>query len=388
MTETFRPELTVVVDAHRYELTGHDELTFGRDANCTVQIGSDDSGVSRFAGRIHGESGHWCISNLSRKRPLHIADGNGFTVPLPVDKPGWPVARRLVDQPRLTVLVAGNKWTYALELTVMGGLVADAPQAAESPVSTVAPVLRMTDKRREVLVALTEGYLQPGSRYDPRPAGYDAVATRLGLSGAQVRRRIEDIRAQLTAAGVQGLDGARDTRSELCEWLLSMRLVTPQDLDWLANRLGARQGTPPLVEPPVEPTTSQFARSDRIVVTYEAHRAARVMAGSLEQRLRREHGDGWLAEVNAYRRINNNLSPGSSLDDDRFCLWLVARYPRIQRWAGPSVAARAGALKSLADTAAHGRPLPPDAAAMAGEHADVLTYWARSAPADLPPDPQ
>jgi len=221
--------LLVEVDDRTYTLRGDDVLTFGRDRSCTVCLAADDAGVSRTAGRIRVEEGFWCVTNLSRKRPLHIADAHGFTVPLPVTKPGWPQSRRAVDQPRLTVLVPGETWTYALTLRIDGAQIDDAAPPAQSPVTTRMPMLRLTENRREVLVALARGYLRPHPHYDPRPEGYDEIAAMLGLTRTQVTRRIEDVRDSLVAAGVEGIDGVRDTRRTLCEWLLAMRLVTPAD---------------------------------------------------------------------------------------------------------------------------------------------------------------
>src|SRR4051794_2552153 len=96
--------LVVEVDGSTYTLHDGDELTFGRDRSCTVCLTDADAGVSRTAGRIRAEDGFWCVTNLSRKRPLHVIDAHGFVVPLPVTKSGWPPSRRAVDQPQLTVL--------------------------------------------------------------------------------------------------------------------------------------------------------------------------------------------------------------------------------------------------------------------------------------------
>jgi hypothetical protein len=370
----------VEIDGREHTLGDDDELTFGRDRSCTVCLAADDPGVSRVAGRIRVEDGLWCITNLSRKRPLHIADANGFAVPLPVARAGWPPSRRAMDQARLTVLVPGDEWTYGLALRLDppgDDTAAGPPPAPANPVTTRVPSLRMTENRREVLVALARGYLQPYPRYDPRPAGYDDIAALLGLTRTQVTRRVEDVRDQLVAAGVEGLDGARDTRRALCEWLLAMRLVTADDLGWLAARTIA---APPVVRPPAPgPDTGRFAARPQVRVARAAHVAALALAPPLAARLAARYGDGWLAAVNAGRR-SRGLPAGHSLTDDRFCLALFARDEAVQGWAPAEARADAAALKSLADAAAHGRALSADAVTRAQHCADRLAAWAATRP--------
>ena len=94
----------------------------------------------------------------------------------------------------------------------------------------------MTDKRREVLVAMAAGYLRPYPYYDPRPATYQQIADRLGLTKSQVVKRIEQVRLDLVASGVLGLEKEVDARRALCEWLLATRAVSRADLVWLEAR--------------------------------------------------------------------------------------------------------------------------------------------------------
>ncbi|GAB2591855.1 hypothetical protein GCM10027168_26260 [Streptomyces capparidis] len=387
--------LKIEVDGTIHSLSGHQELTFGRDSSCTVRLDATDLGVSRIAGRIAADDGFWWITNLSSKRALHIADGNGFTVPLPVARPGWPLSRRAVDQDRLTVLVPGERWTYALTLHAdprpNGAPTSPAPA---DPYSTRIPVLRLTDARREVLVALVSGYLRPHPHYDPRPCGYDQIAALLGLTRSQVTRRVEDVRDLLTTAGVEGLGGERDSRRALCEWLLAARLVTPADLEWLQQRIeSARRNTAaanptgrqasagqaqapvrPVTAPPGGPSTNAFARLPRNRIINAAQTAAAALAPVLAARLGQVYGPGWLQAVNTNRR-RKGLPPGHSLDDERFCLAVLARDDATQEWADEGIRSAAAALKTLADQAVHGRPLPPDAVARAKAWAERLTEW-------------
>jgi hypothetical protein len=381
--------LTVEADGTTHTLGPADELTFGRDPSCSVRLSADDAGISRRAGRIRVEGGAWFVTNTSRTRPLHIVDANGFTAPLPVAKAGWPTSRRAVDQPQLTVLVPSNTWTYALTVRTTGTFPTDCPAPPESPVSTVTPRLQLTDNRREVLVALARGYLRPYPHYDPRPEGYDDIAELLGLSRSAVTRRIEDVRVILAESGVEGLDRERDTRRPLCEWLLAMRLVTPADLDWLTSRVGGPRRSEaqrpavagPEAERPAERGggTSEFAKLPRVRIGHAAYRAAQAVAPRLRARLIAVHGENWLDQVNAARRRGDrNMRPATSLEDDRICLAVLAHDRATVGWAPRDVRDAAAALKALADTAAHNRPLRPDAVAEARSKADRVREWAGS----------
>lgn len=380
------PPLRVEVENSVHTLTVGEEATFGRDRSCTLPLDATDLGVSRVAGRISEEGGVWWITNLSRKRALHVADCNGFAVPLPVASPGWPPSQRAVDQRLLTVLIPGEKWTYALLLqnAESDSEPVSAPVPTD-PHSTRIPALRLTDNRREVLTALSRGYLQPHPDYDPRPRAYEEVAALLGLTLRQVIRRIEDVRDQLIDQGVQGLSGERDNRRALCEWLLAARLVTPADLTWLKERTATTRTSTPKPGPPTiarprpqtGPRTTFFARLPRNRISYAAQAAAAALAPVLTTRLTQVYGPDWLTTVNA-RRLAKNIPAGSSLEDERFCLAVFANDEATRGWADNHTRAAAASLKTLADRAAHNRPLANGAAARARELRKQLTIWAKN----------
>jgi hypothetical protein len=239
----------VEVAGVRLELHAGEPFTFGRDAAvCTVCLGVDpvDRGISRLAGSITHDNGVWWISNRSTSRCLHVVDlETGIAVPLPVTRDNWPAARHPVDRPTLAVLVAGEVLVHEIVVTASGSdlPVPEKPPDLADPLPTRKLLPPLTDKQREALVAMCEGYLLRFPRYNPEPRTYDEAAGRLGLPSTTVKKRIENVRHQLMEAGVAGLESA-DARRNLAEWLLSNRLITTTDLEWLERRSPSRRVMP------------------------------------------------------------------------------------------------------------------------------------------------
>jgi hypothetical protein len=369
--------LYVAYDRQRLTLDPGGEATFGRDPSCTVRLDPADPGVSRLAGKLAYRGGLWWIANLSRKRLLHVVDGNGFTIPLPIAVDGLP-SRRAVDQNRMTVLVPGERWTYEIRLHLAVPVVETGPPPpAGDLASTRAHEPVLTDRRREVIVALAEGYLRPMPHYDPRPRTYQEVADRLRLTRTQVKKRIEQVRGQLVRLGVPGLENEVDARRPLCEWFLAMRLVDPTDLAWLEARIlalpdrraaageddepAARDDDEPAARDDDEPAARRLdeptdtARRVELVIEDAVAQVAPV----IEQRLAKAYGVTWLEAVNRERR-RRDLPAGRRLRDFRFCLALVVHEPAMDGWLGGHERALARELKRLGDNAAHRHTMRPD----------------------------
>ena len=228
-----------------FELEPSAPFTFGRDANaCTVCLDANDVGISRVAGSISHTNGMWWVSNRSENRELQVIDETGLSTTLPPARRGAPGGRHAVDRPQLTVLVTGEVLTHALAVMATPNEIPVAPEPPKvldrTPTHTVS--LRLTDKQREALVALVEGYLLPFPRYDPQPRTYADAALRLGLRRSVVAKRIEKVRLTLVQAGVPRLEGEDDARRHLAEWVLSTRVITRADLDWLKRRRGEDAG--------------------------------------------------------------------------------------------------------------------------------------------------
>jgi hypothetical protein len=235
--------LTVVVEVggERFELEPGIPFTFGRDAEvCTVGLGVSplDLGISRVAGSISHERGLWWITNRSSTRSLHVIDiETGIATPLPVARDNWPTPVHPVGGAALTVLVAGEIQGHAISVQASPDdlPVVDSLPEAVDPLRTRDLLPPLTDKQREALVAMVEGYLLPFPHYRPEPRTYEEAARRLGLPASTVRKRIENVRGRLIESGVGGLEAA-DARRNLAEWMLANRIVTAADHAWLRKR--------------------------------------------------------------------------------------------------------------------------------------------------------
>lgn len=224
--------LLVNVKSRDFRLDPGEIFTFGRAESCSCVLDPLDRGISRVAGAIVWETAGWWVVNRSTKRALHVVDGLGLSVPLPVARSGWPASKRAVDPGGLRVLVAGDVWTHELRLVYADPPLASTSSPLQTGMSTSGQAPALTPARRVVLVALVSGYLQPFPRYDPRPRTYGEIAGMTGLPRSTVVKRIEAFRDQLRQSGVPGLENA-DARRPLSEWVLAARLITPSDLHWL-----------------------------------------------------------------------------------------------------------------------------------------------------------
>jgi hypothetical protein len=205
--------------------------TFGRNAECTWELGPGDLGISRLQGGFERRRGEWWIRNLSATRPISVVLDTGLGETIAVE------SSRVVDRRSLTVIVTGEVHRHPIfvrrPIVSMTSVRTGPGRLTDGVATTIPPI---TPRERWALVAMVEGYLAPPPRHDPRPRSYQQVADRLGLPRSTVMKRIENVRKKLDAAGVPGM-AADDSRAALAEHLLASRTISGEDLAALARAI-------------------------------------------------------------------------------------------------------------------------------------------------------
>lgn len=210
---------------HLVELAEEEQLTFGRDRECTICLDPEDTGISRLAGSVGRENGTWWLTNQSSACKLTVVDGLGLPSVLA------PGRRRAVEEPT-KIIVYGTRGRH--DLTLTPPLARSEPPAAVPAPSDALPTAAgdevvVNDNDRLAMVALFRGYLEDPPDYDPRPKGYDATAARLGWPRTTLVKRIEYLRSRLEAAGVPNMRGP-NALVNLAEYAISRGLITREDL--------------------------------------------------------------------------------------------------------------------------------------------------------------
>ena len=213
-----------------WQLEPGQELTFGRGENCDIRIGHDpeDRHVSRAAGALIGIDDTVLVRNDSLTQPLMVQTfpGPEFTLE--------PRAMASSPHKYLRVVVPGNwgtQYSLAIDASPLRSE-ADATEGAadfdQAPIVALVPTHvgdpTLSARELQLLAALCEPLLlYAGSA--AVPATYREIGTRLNLSTAYVRNRLDAIRARLSDQGVPGLRGNdHDDRSknsysaELARW--------------------------------------------------------------------------------------------------------------------------------------------------------------------------
>jgi hypothetical protein len=204
-------------------------VTFGRDAERTICLDAEDTGISRWAGTVRWEHATWWLVNCSRRRSLIVTDDQIPRNVLPprrrhpIDVPTRVIVIGAHGQHMVTVHPHGAGETYLPELGEPQGL----PTAAGMGV-------KISEKDRLALAALFENYMINPARIESIRS-YQAAAARLDLSRDQIRRRIDYLRQRLGKAGILGLDGA-NALYHLAEFVIASGLLTHEDLKRLPPR--------------------------------------------------------------------------------------------------------------------------------------------------------
>ena len=218
--------LTVDFVGEAHELGPEDTLEFGRGAELNID---SNPFLHRRVGRFEFRSGLWFLSNVGRSIHLVVVDSD--TLSQATVAPGRVIALTFLPA---TVRFRAGRSTY--EILVEGnGIKANlAFQPSESLDTVTASSIPLTPSQRLLIVALAEPTLREPTAGLQIPANKQTAA-RLHWTITKFNRKLDNVCAKLTKAGVAGLHGspgslAANRRRALVEFALQSGLVTADDL--------------------------------------------------------------------------------------------------------------------------------------------------------------
>ncbi|MDQ4070384.1 MAG: hypothetical protein M3203_13085 [Actinomycetota bacterium] len=221
-------DAAVSVQGRRIALCPGQPFFFGRDdRDGVVGLDPDDMGISAVAGSVEWDLGLWWVVNRSGKRPLLLDDGGG----------GVPQTlrcgqRHAVNVRRLSVLVRGAIRTHPITVEVPPEELACVPTTKGSS-GTLTFDIDLSDRDRDVLVAMASGYLRDFPFNDPRPRTYREVADILGppWNKTKARRQVDRVKERLARENLY-FDGPH-ANYDLIEYLITNGIIGPSDLSRL-----------------------------------------------------------------------------------------------------------------------------------------------------------
>ena len=218
--------LTIDFVGELHVLSPDDTLEFGRGAELDVD---DNPFLHRRVGRFEFRSGLWFLSNIGRSIHLVVVDSE--TLSQATVAPGREIALTFFPA---TVRFRAGRSTYEI-LVEADGTGADlAIQPSESLDTVTASNIPLTPSQRLLIVSLAEPTLREPTAGLQIPANKQAAA-RLHWPITKFNRKLDNVCAKLTKAGVAGLHGApgnlaANRRRALVEFALQSGLVTSDDL--------------------------------------------------------------------------------------------------------------------------------------------------------------
>ena len=209
-----------------YSLEPGDTLEFGRNAQLVID---DNRYLHRRIGRFEYRNNLWMLSNIGRSLYITVLDTQ--TQSQSIIAPGRQGV--LTFTPALVRFRAGRT-TY--ELIVTGAqMPPSSSDASDHTMDTFTfSHYPLTPTQRLLVVALAEETLrEPG--LGVRIPNSNQVAGRLNWTITQFNRKLDNVCAKLTKAGIPGLHGApgalaSDRRRNLVEFAIQSGLVDADDL--------------------------------------------------------------------------------------------------------------------------------------------------------------
>lgn len=223
------PSLKIDFAGEVHELGPNDTLEFGRGADLNID---SNPFLHRRVGRFELKSGLWFLSNVGGSIHLVVVDSN--TLSQATVAPGREIALTFLPA---TVRFRAGRSTYEILIEGEGAEPDLDIQPSESFDTVTASNIPLTPSQRLLIVALAEPTLREPTAGLQVPANKQAAA-RLKWSITKFNRKLDNVCAKLTKAGVAGLHGspgslAANRRRALVEFALQSGMVTTDDLTLL-----------------------------------------------------------------------------------------------------------------------------------------------------------
>jgi hypothetical protein len=235
--------LIVMFESGTWRLKPGERFTFGRSAECSLTLPTEDRGVSRSAGSFACSDTYWWLSNDSASSMLYVTGDRGFSADVP------PGLRIPLQQWHAKVRLDGLLATYTIRLRLphldddpergeldepaetaeTGSEPVRAEATQERGVTATRMRLPLNDVDRLVLAARFEEYLTWRHVGAAKPRSAREAAERIGWEPHTVSKRCENIRSRYLRIGVPGLRGPR-ALEELAALLISTGELTEEDL--------------------------------------------------------------------------------------------------------------------------------------------------------------
>lgn len=215
----------VLIAGEEFAISPERPFVFGRaDADDVIGLDATDMGISAVAGSVECAWGLWMVLNRSRKRPLLLDDGGGGVLQR-LDCGH----RHAINVPRLSILVPGVIYTHRLEVAVPAADLAPSGGGRRSS-GTITGDVTLSERDRDVLVALLGGYLEEFPRRQTRPRTYHEAAELLGppWTKTTVRKQVERLKQRMAGSGVY-CEGPT-ANYDLADYLINNGLLGPADL--------------------------------------------------------------------------------------------------------------------------------------------------------------
>jgi hypothetical protein len=224
--------MTMIVDfcGERLPVPPEGWLTVGREGDVVV----DDNPYlhRRFlqVGRVEGL--YWLV-NVGDQLAATVTDPDGRVQ-------AWlaPGARLPLVFDVTVVRFTAGPTSYELELHLEEPPFSEPVTMDKDLGETTIGLMPLTLDQRKLIIALAEPLLRQDGRGSAAVPSSAEAARRLGWASTKFNRKLDNVCQKLAKVGVRGLHGspgelASNRRARLVEYAVSVRLVTPADLQLL-----------------------------------------------------------------------------------------------------------------------------------------------------------